>query len=258
MISRGCLAGTSHPGAHALADRVLRVDGDWAAALPQLEELARHFAADVTPLAGQRAARATTWRGGRANWSSAWRRRARGSRPASRRRRAPTSRPSPSRSTSTSATMDFAFLYNLRKKTLSVGYDAAVGRARELHLRPAGVRGADCRLRGHRQGRRPAGQLVPPRAHACGVARDARARVVDGHDVRVPDAGHLDASLPAHAHAGQHEGDRAAAAGVHAHPRTFRGASPSPGASRRAATSTAMPRSACRTSRSTRATAGRW
>ncbi|AMY09059.1 Cellobiose phosphorylase [Luteitalea pratensis] len=119
------LASTSHPGAHALAERVLRVDGAWASALPQLEELARHFAADVTALeVSANSGDDVSWwavelveRLAQARaWMSA------GLTPATRADLEAIAE----QVDQYVGAMDFAFLYNLRKKTLSVGYDAAI------------------------------------------------------------------------------------------------------------------------------------
>lgn len=114
------LTTTSHNDAHALADRVLRVDGDWAAALPQLEALARHVAADLASgdeeprwwvdelVARLSAARAWLVDGlsdsTRADLLAI-----------------------ADRVDQIVGAMDFRFLYHPRKKTLSVGYDAASG-----------------------------------------------------------------------------------------------------------------------------------
>ena len=119
------LAGTSHPGAHALADRILRVDGDWAAALPQLEELARHFATDVAAAdAGASAAGDVAWWAGelveRLAQARMWL-----STGLTADTRAELEAIAEQADQAVGA-MDFAFLYNLRKKTLSVGYDAAM------------------------------------------------------------------------------------------------------------------------------------
>ena len=71
--------------------------------------------------------------------------------------------------------------------------------ARHLLLRPAGLGGAAGELRRHRQGRRAASALVPPRARLDARRRRARAALLERHDVRVPDAAAGDAHLPAHA-----------------------------------------------------------
>jgi hypothetical protein len=119
------LAATSHPGAHALADRVLRVDGEWPAAVPQLEELARHFAADVTAdgVHGSGGDDVAWWsrelveRLAQARaWLSA------GLTPGTRAELEAIA----DQVDQCVGAMDFAFLYNPRKKTLSVGYDATV------------------------------------------------------------------------------------------------------------------------------------
>ena len=120
------LAGTNHPGAHALADRVLRADGDWVEALPQLEELARHFAADCTEggsaaHGGSEVAWWATELAERLARARAWL--ATGLTPAT----CAALEAIAEQADRYVAEMDFGFLYNLRKKTLSVGYDAALG-----------------------------------------------------------------------------------------------------------------------------------
>ncbi len=120
---------TDDPGAQALADRVLRSDVDGAAALPQLEALARHFASDVAARSARdrddEQARELAW------WAGEL---------VERIVRARTLRPALGAVTRAELTaiaeqagqavadMDFAFLYDARKKTLSVGYDAATAR----------------------------------------------------------------------------------------------------------------------------------
>lgn len=119
------LGDTTDPGAQALADRVLRVDVNWKDALPQLEALARHVAADATMLeATGDASDDVAW------WTSelvqrlaqarAWL--AAGLTAATRAELEAIA----DQADQYVADMDFAFLYDPRKKTLSVGYDATV------------------------------------------------------------------------------------------------------------------------------------
>ena len=63
-------------------------------------------------------------------------------------------------------------------------------------LRPPGLRGAAGQLRGHRQGRRPGGPLVPSRTRAVARGRGDRPDVLERDDVRVPDALLLMRSFP--------------------------------------------------------------
>ena len=121
------LHATGDPGAQALADRVLRNQQDWIETLPQLEGLARHFAADVSARAASTDADAVTndvawWAGElveRMAQARAW---------------VASGLTAQARAALESIAeqvdqivgmMDFAVLYNPRKKTLSVGYDAA-------------------------------------------------------------------------------------------------------------------------------------
>ncbi len=121
------LRATDHPGAHALADRVLRVDDAWADALPQIEELARHLAADVS---ASRAASSANGGGEDLAWWAG----ELVERLAHAREWLATGLTDTVRADLEAIAeqvdhivgeMDFAFLYNPRKKTLSVGYDAA-------------------------------------------------------------------------------------------------------------------------------------
>ena len=93
--------------------------------------------------------------------------------------------------------MRFDLLYDRRRRIFAIGYRLAdadgPGRARRLVLRPAGVRSAARELRRHRQGRRPAASLVPPRAARHQRQRPRDADVVGRDDVRVPDAAAADA-----------------------------------------------------------------
>ena len=73
------------------------------------------------------------------------------------------------------------------------------GAARQLVLRSAGVGGAARELRRHRQGRRAAAPLVPPRAPGHERQRPRDADVVGRHDVRVPDAAAADAGVSGNA-----------------------------------------------------------
>jgi hypothetical protein len=115
------------PGAQALADRVQRVDAaDWTAALPQLEALARHFAADVA--ARQAWAGDTDGTDDLAWWATELVERLTQARAwlgtgLTARTRADLEAIS-EQVDQFVGEMDFSFLYNLRKKTLSVGYDA--------------------------------------------------------------------------------------------------------------------------------------
>jgi cyclic beta-1,2-glucan synthetase len=120
------LGGTDDPGAQALAERVLRIDTDWATTLPQLEELARHVSADLADVLAET---------GEASDASWW--------TAELVDRIAEARVALAMGVTASTRadldaiadqveqyvgdMDFAFLYNLRKKTLSVGYDATLG-----------------------------------------------------------------------------------------------------------------------------------
>lgn len=120
------LGGTSHPGAQVLADRILRVGDDWTSRLPQLEELARHVATDASLVDGNEEAP-----GDAAWWAAelverivhvqAWL--VHGLTDATRDELTSIAE----RVDDYVADMDFAFLYNPRKKALSVGYDAIVG-----------------------------------------------------------------------------------------------------------------------------------
>ncbi len=122
------LASTSHPGAHALAERVLRVDGDWPSVLPQLEALARHVAVDLA--SAVTAGRASTddeprwWVDELVVRLSAARAWLHGGMSADTRAVLETIA---ARIDQIVGAMDFRFLYHPRKKTLSVGYDAASG-----------------------------------------------------------------------------------------------------------------------------------
>jgi cyclic beta-1,2-glucan synthetase len=120
------LGGTDDPGAQALAERVLRVDAEWAATLPQLEELARHVAADLAnaPSIGDTASDVAWWAAELVD------------RIAEARVSLASGLTASTRADLDAIVdqvdqyvgdMDFAFLYNLRKKTLSVGYDATLG-----------------------------------------------------------------------------------------------------------------------------------
>ena len=120
------LGDSSDPGAQALAERVLRVDGAWQDALPQLEALARHYAADVAlRQAGSGASDDLGWWATelveRLAQAQAWI--ATGLTPATR----DDLDAIVDEIDQLVGEMDFAFLYNLRKKTLSVGYDASAG-----------------------------------------------------------------------------------------------------------------------------------
>ena len=120
---------TDDPGAHALADRILRVDGDWREALPQIELLARHLAAGITvrrrqPEAHDGVEDLAWWAGElveRLARTRAWI--ANGLTDATRADLEAIA----DQVDHAVGEMDFAFLYNPRKKTLSVGYDAATG-----------------------------------------------------------------------------------------------------------------------------------
>jgi cyclic beta-1,2-glucan synthetase len=118
------LAATSHPGAHALADRILRVDGEWIAAMPQLEELARHFATDATAEGTAHEQGDVAW------WATELVERLAQARTWLSSGLTPDTRAElegiAEYVDQCVGAMDFAFLYNLRKKTLSVGYDAGV------------------------------------------------------------------------------------------------------------------------------------
>ena len=93
--------------------------------------------------------------------------------------------------------MRFDFLYDRRRRIFSIGYRLAdadgPGRLDALVLRSAGVGGAAGQLRRHRQGRRAAAPLVPPRPPRHQRGRPRHADVVGRHDVRVPDAAAADA-----------------------------------------------------------------
>ena len=72
------------------------------------------------------------------------------------------------------------------------------GPARSVVLRPAGLGSPPRQLPGHRQGRRAAEPLVPPRPPAHQPSRRAGAAVVERDGVRVPDAAAADAQLSRH------------------------------------------------------------
>ena len=124
----GLLASSPHPDVHALADRLLRIDGDWRSALPRLEALARHVAADLArdAVSGHSSADDDPrwWVDElviRLSAARVWLR---------------DGLSSPTAAVLTGiadrvdqivGAMDFRFLYHPRKKTLSVGYDAAAG-----------------------------------------------------------------------------------------------------------------------------------
>jgi cyclic beta-1,2-glucan synthetase len=119
------LASTTHPDAQALAERVLRVgDDEWAASLAQLEAVARHVSLGFAATDGPPDEEARWWVDelvARLAAARAWR----------------DSGLSPDLGAALVAladridqlvsAMDFRFLYHPRKKTLSVGYDAASG-----------------------------------------------------------------------------------------------------------------------------------
>jgi cyclic beta-1,2-glucan synthetase len=109
---------TDAPGAQALSDRVLKASMQWPQALPELEALVLHFASTAEGdgawwadelLARLRHARA--W--GEQSMSSALRARL---------------MEIAATAESLVAEMDFAFLYNPRRKVLSVGFDVTMGR----------------------------------------------------------------------------------------------------------------------------------
>jgi cyclic beta-1,2-glucan synthetase len=111
--------------------------------------------------------------------------------------------------------MRFDFLYDRRRRIFAIGYRLAdaegPGRLDAAVLRPAGLGGAARQLRRHRQGRRAAAPLVPPRAPRHQRGRPRHADVVGRHDVRVPDAAAADAHLPRHAARSELPRERAAA-----------------------------------------------
>ena len=89
------------------------------------------------------------------------------------------------------------------RQLFSIGYRLAdaggPGAARLRDLRPPRLRGAPRELLRDRQGRRAAGPLVPPRAARRERRRRPDARLVERHDVRVPDAAPPHAHVPGHA-----------------------------------------------------------
>lgn len=120
------MRGTGDPGAQALAEHVLRGDADWVGALPELEALARRHAADaVARERGTDAADDASW------WAVELAERLANARAWSATGLTPALRVDleaiAAQADQYVSEMDFAFLYNLRKKTLSVGYDASSG-----------------------------------------------------------------------------------------------------------------------------------
>jgi hypothetical protein len=128
------VSAADHPGARALADRIARTDGDWRDALPQLEVMARHLAADI---AAERVSRDAFTADGYAGADVGWWTRElverlvhartwldEGPTPALRHDLETIA----ARADRMVAEMDFTFLYNPRKKTLSVGYDSGTGK----------------------------------------------------------------------------------------------------------------------------------
>jgi cyclic beta-1,2-glucan synthetase len=131
------IVGTAeHAEARGLAERIVRTDADWRAALPQLETLARHVEAELgaaceaTP---DEPERQRTFAGDDIGW---WMRELverlvqtrlwleTGPDPALRHELETIA----ARADRLVAEMDFAFLYNPRKKTLSIGYDSGAGK----------------------------------------------------------------------------------------------------------------------------------
>jgi hypothetical protein len=102
------------PTARALSERLLRLDGEWQSTLPQVEELARHFAANAQQDETQvwanelvtRIERARAW--GRTGLTARVRE---------------DLEEIARRADALVSDMDFAFLYDVRKKVLSIGYD---------------------------------------------------------------------------------------------------------------------------------------
>ena len=92
--------------------------------------------------------------------------------------------------------MDFSFLYDEQRALFSIGYQRHQSHPGPVVLRPPGLRGAAGKLRGHRQGRRPGGPLVPSGTRAVARCRGDRPDVLERDDVRVPDAPVVDALVP--------------------------------------------------------------
>ncbi|MCA1584268.1 MAG: glycosyl transferase [Acidobacteria bacterium] len=106
------------PGAHALADGILRAGKDWEATLPELGDLARHYAESASGETEWWAHELVT----RIDEARAWlddglTDEVRASLEAIA-----------AQADRLVADMDFSFLYDLRKKVLSIGYDAGSGR----------------------------------------------------------------------------------------------------------------------------------
>ena len=166
------LATPTHPGAQALADRVLRVDARLEAALPQLEEAGatlrrRHGCRCRPTLAAGRRRDVVGERAGRASR----RRRARGSRRGLTTTTRATSRPSSSRSISTSARWtSLSSTTCARRRCRS----ATTRRWARWPVSTYDLLASEARIAAFvaiAKGDVPAGQLVPPRAHPRRVAR---------------------------------------------------------------------------------------
>jgi cyclic beta-1,2-glucan synthetase len=106
------------PGAHALSDRVLRAGDAWKAALPELGDLARHYAESADADTQWWAQELVT----RIDEARAWL--AMGLAPEVRTRLEAVAQIADR----LVADMDFSFLYDARKRVLSVGYDTGAGR----------------------------------------------------------------------------------------------------------------------------------